>query len=368
MFTLDKDMKLNIPYYHTVFFIVLFVSCAKVTVTKFPYSNDIIYAVGGDGLLTGSNGLIFRSTSGGETWSTQSIGDNTAVYTGIDFANNSTIGYISGYDFVNNPNYCAILKTTDGVNWNNISPIGPVYGKLQAIQVLTPDTVITVGASLNNQALILKTYDGGITWNNVTPSFFINVTITAINFWNNQQGVITIKNQNNNSGIFKTIDGGNNWTDISPATIPPGTYYNDIRFINDTTIFAVGTNSIVLKSTKSGNSWQTTAITPNQYILNSISFISPTVGFIATRLDNNQSSGALLETTDGGATWLPINPISSIVGLNKVVVSASNNAVYCAGLQGYFYVGRLNFSLWNSINYFSTGVLNDLYIATQKPN
>lgn len=141
---------------------------------------------------------------------------------------------------------------------------------------------------------------------------------------------------NNNTGwacgtggvIHRTTDGGATW-----ATVNYGgkSEINDVFFVNATTGWAVGTEGTILKSTDGGITWtpQTSGVTTE---LADVYFASATNGWAAvgTNLGGGATTSTILRTTDGGASWIPATVPVAATSINSIdFVSATVG--YAAG-------------------------------------
>lgn len=97
--------------------------------------------------------------------------------------------------------------------------------------------------------------------------------------------------------ILHTTDAGATW---AIQTAPIVNYY-DVHFINALEGWAVGTNTVVLKTIDGGVTWTSISIPLNLSIY-AVHFVSPTLGYInvATSVTSGSS---LRKTTDGGLTF-----------------------------------------------------------------
>lgn len=89
------------------------------------------------------------------------------------------------------------------------------------------------------------------------------------------------------------------WSRINP--LPQENTINDLKFIQESgRIFGTSENSIIMYSDNDGNSWNlisNPANMPDEYLCNSVCFVSPDTGFLS---GGHQS---ILKTYDGGLTW-----------------------------------------------------------------
>jgi photosystem II stability/assembly factor-like uncharacterized protein len=99
-----------------------------------------------------------------------------------------------------------------------------------------------------------------------------------------------------NSVILKTTNSGNNWLQqISPVD---GRQLNGIQMIDENTGYIGGWANTFLKTTNSGENWiQLPGPSDNYGSLNAISFINVNTGWACSFL------GIIWKTTNGGSTW-----------------------------------------------------------------
>ena len=263
-----------------------------------------------------NNGIILKTTDGGNSWSSVS----TVYLRGVCFtdANNGTVvgnavmrtsdGGLSwnkqktkygGYavSFINNNvgimgGGLGIINQTNngGVTWNSSQPVSwlgwivdvcLVNAKIgYATGGYTGDTYLAKG-------FILKTTDGGINWQKQKDSDIPGKY--GISFIDANHGLVV-----GNGDILKTIDGGNTWLHLSSGTTSG---FSDVSFIDLNNAIAVGGSGIIIKTTDGGQSWiKLKSGTTSD--LTAVSFINNNIGFVVGW--NN----TILKTTDGGNTWV----------------------------------------------------------------
>ncbi|MCX8105765.1 MAG: YCF48-related protein [Ignavibacterium album] len=109
--------------------------------------------------------------------------------------------------------------------------------------------------------------------------------------------------------LMKTTNGGQSWFAQNSNT---SVTLWDVDFINADTGFVVGASGTILYTTNGGNTW-----TLSNYgitTLYKVHFVNDTVGYIGTA---SATTGRLLKTTDGGASWQNIT--ANITGLDGTV-------------------------------------------------
>ncbi|MBI5701547.1 hypothetical protein HZC34_06905 [Candidatus Saganbacteria bacterium] len=138
-------------------------------------------------------------------------------------------------------------------------------------------------------------------------------------------GVIVGKdNTSGNSLIYRAsvdITIVSNWSKVYDSS-SEGTGLNSVYFIDTATGYAVGNGGAILKTTDGGATW-TAQTSGSTQILNDVYFLNSSVGWASG--DN----GTILRTVDGGTNWASIGPGGSSI-LGGVSGSSANN-VWIAG-------------------------------------
>lgn len=140
-------------------------------------------------------------------------------------------------------------------------------------------------------------------------------TLNSVHFLEDEIGFAAGENE-----IFKTIDGAESWeTSYTGNNL---VLLNDVFIIEENIIIAAGKNflsnsSFIIKSSNNGEDWTEIDISQTS-ILQSIFFVSPTIGYCAG------SGGVILKSIDSGDTWQELDSgtftnINSIYFINDSV-------------------------------------------------
>lgn len=161
-----------------------------------------------------------------------------------------------------------------------------------------------IGWSANGfYAAVYKTTDGGTTWSeqlnqdDLGGSYYFR----TIEFLNSNIGFLGTLN----GAVFKTDDGGVTWAQITNITPNPAAICG-LSAVGPSTIYGCGayfTPAVVIKSTDSGNQWQSMDLSTYAEALVDIHFITETLGYATGR---SASGGVILKTEDGGASWIEL--------------------------------------------------------------
>jgi photosystem II stability/assembly factor-like uncharacterized protein len=146
------------------------------------------------GWAVGDLGAIIKTTNGGDDWTISETNTTTLLLKVHSF--NGQIVIVTGYDGI-------ILRSSDGGETFEQIPSGVGSGiDLWGVQMLN-DTLGWI-CGMNNT--LLKTTDAGLSWQAVNAG--LNVHYWSLNFLNENYGMIAC----GGGKVLKTTDGGNSWT------------------------------------------------------------------------------------------------------------------------------------------------------------
>src|SRR5574338_1187591 len=146
------------------------------------------------GWAVGDLGAIIKTTNGGDDWTISETNTTTLLLKVQSF--NGQIVIVTGYDGI-------ILRSSDGGETFEQIPSGVGSGiDLWGVQMLN-DTLGWI-CGMNNT--LLKTTDAGLSWKAVNAG--LNVHYWSLNFLNENYGMIAC----GGGKVLKTTDGGNRWT------------------------------------------------------------------------------------------------------------------------------------------------------------
>jgi photosystem II stability/assembly factor-like uncharacterized protein len=237
---------------------------------------SVFFVDASNGWVAGENGTILHTTNGGSLWQAQST-PATVNLESIAFAD-ANQGWAVGDNGV-------ILHTDNGGSSWSLQSSG-IATDLKSVFFINATTGWAAGSS----GRILKTSDGGGLWAPPTSRVFF-IDFKTIFFTDASIGQLL----GGQTSLLSTIDGGSLWTIGRP--LPPEIVngpLNSIFFLDATTGWAVGENSII-KTTTAGIVWerQFAPLTT----LNSV---------FATDAQNAWAVGtgaSIFRTSDGGASW-----------------------------------------------------------------
>ena len=132
----------------------------------------------------------------------------------------------------------------------------------------------------------------------------------------------------NNDNIFRSFNGGKNWSEKIQLT--PHLNFESYHFfdMNNAICYSLK-DSIMLKTSNCGDSWDTIKIPPTNYYRNLMYFFNQNIFFIVDK-------SSLIKTTDGGINWsvysnnLPDSTLKSLFFVNENIgwISGSYGKIY----------------------------------------
>lgn len=245
---------------------------------------DVCFIDSLTGFLVGSRNKIMRTDDGGQNWQDLEINiDENYQFRSINFIN-SMKGYIVGRNAI-------LLQTSDGgQTWEqNLDLPIPYHNEFYDISFRNESEGFVVGYAIGNPAyLILKTNDGGANWGKIdllldnNPGF---IRLTSIAFINDQIGFMSSEPNDYFATIFRTFNGGDEWSPLYPFEENKYTL-SSIYCLNESVIYSCGYKSTygesrkncIIRSEDSGENWEIMDINLEGE-LNSIYFEETNTGF-----------------------------------------------------------------------------------------
>ncbi|KXK48193.1 MAG: glycosyl hydrolase, partial [Chlorobi bacterium OLB5] len=273
----------------------------------------------------------------------------TSAFINTSFFNSSETGFI-GTDSG------SVYRTTNGgLNWLVVDT--PPNRSITKIIFVNSNTGYLICYTFSNYNYLFKSTNSGLNWN------LINVPFAgipwSIYFINTDIGYITL-----NSLIVKTTNGGNTW-DTSRVENPSNTYISTegIQFNNAQTGFIIGChqfppyfiNKVLWMTINSGQNWTRINTLPGCGWLD-ISFVNANTGYV---IGTNSS---IIKTVNGGINWNLINFSSpNLQDLHSIAI-LNNNKIYICGNKGAIYTNN------GGNNWFSAQLPFKIYFSVCFPD
>jgi len=261
------------------------------------------------GIITGDDGLLLRTTDGGQHWNANLNFYNSYPALFSVSLYNSSSGWISG-------RYGTLLQTTDkGLSWTPNYDFSSSVGAYWLSHIVFLND--TVGWMCGGQDALFRTKFGDGYWTRE----YVSRQPYALGYLYTKDG--TSGYLVGDSGVaVKTTDHGYSWTTLNTGV---GATLENVTFANDLTGWIVGDSSTILRTTDGGTDWSRYPI-QSQFHFSWVTFVDDSVGWIVG------SKGAIMKTTDAGATWNSV-PSGTTVTLRAIFFKDENHG-YIVGDSG----------------------------------
>lgn len=281
-------------------------------------------AASGYTLSTDFWGRAVYTTNAGFTWLLAAVPDSARSLVTIQFVSSDT-GYIAGaYN---------IPESTRFVQTSVIVRRSPTY---DMNTFLRENTLQRLGISRQDPygGLFLKTTDGGQSWHQQgflpdSVSYLIGMC-----FLTEQLGFVTgDRSPGGTAIILKTTNGGADWT---PLTIPDSIgFLRHIIFVDSLHGFAVGyryyqerVGGVILETPDGGTTW-VQHLFPTIDSFWDIRFVDQSTGYVVG-YDLFAFTGVIYKTTNSGVNWIPIAMAQDTIRLEGIqfAPNSSTGIVY----------------------------------------
>ena len=244
-----------------------------------------------------------------------------------------------------------ILRTTDGgATWQQLTIPNAESLDFRDIDAVDEQTAYVLSIGPGDASRIYKTTDAGARWTlqftNDDPKAFFD----AMAFWDAERGVAVSDSVDGRFVVIMTVDGGKTWARVPPDALPPA-LPNEGAFAASGTNVAVlppshvwiatgaATKARVLQSSDAGKTWKVSDTplqsSPSAGIF-SVAFRDPLHGIVVGG-DYKKEAEAIRNaamTTDGGATWTPVDGLSGFRSAVTYVRRRGNPALLAVGPSG----------------------------------
>jgi len=278
-----------------------------------PSVNTSTFLDANTGWLVGDEGLVHKTTDGGNTWTVvREAVPESDDWVSVDFAN-ADVGYA-----------CAdagmIFKTEDGGDtWTMVGDTSNYQADLEFVEAIDANLVYISG----EDSTMLKTEDGGDTYTLSDCTFNGEDLDGGLAFTDANCGVVI--SDGNGGNTWYTHDGGDTWNFVPVGSNwPPGTISSriyDIAAAGDSTFLISGYHYVTVISHDGGKTYERIGNVSYDYVRNElVEMITPDEFYLAGEY--------VAKTTDGGSTWDTLTVGSAQSMIDLVMTDADNGYLF----------------------------------------
>jgi photosystem II stability/assembly factor-like uncharacterized protein len=273
-------------------------------------------AQGRVGLAADSDGQVWRSDDGGQSWTSISTlkrsdpAEHYMMASQIQLLNDGSKAWIV--------DTFAVWSTTDGGrSWQEVNDLSFRVQKKQVRRISflssgsSSSSDSSLGWAVADGGLILQTKDGGVSWQAIGKDLPVNVgtSINALKFVSPEHGWLALTDPSEplpERVVLSTNDGGNSWQ--RQKEIKDNVLISSIFFLDSETGWMVGGEEVsgtedqrglLFKSSNGGRTWERARALPATDAIRDVYFSSPNEGWFFTDYD-------LFRTNDGGKSWTSV--------------------------------------------------------------
>ncbi len=241
--------------------------------------------LGEDVTLVGDDGLVARSTDGGEGWR-------------ITYGNGGVAlgSWLSGVCFTDRRRGVAvgqgetILRTTDGgLIWDRLPFLG--LGAQDLYDVAFADA--KVGIITGSLGKLLRTTDGGATWGVIDLGR--RTDLHGVAFAGGLNGIVV----GDSGSIYRTTDAGLSWSD---RRVPIAQGFGDVDMYGSNHAIAVGSEGIIYRTVDGGITWNRHDA-GTEFPIGGVSYFNDSTIFAVGMSQPLLENSIILRSVDGGVGW-----------------------------------------------------------------
>ena len=259
--------------------------------------NDVQFLDPELGWTCNSNGQVWKTTDGGESWE-QQLQDRRALRS-LHFVDES-LGYVGAIDAP--PDSFMYRTTNGGASWATVPLPTPRPSGICGLIGLG-DHVYASGAYFGSNVRFLHSTDRGNTWTNYDLSPYAFNVIDCY-FTSPDSGFVVGGRRTGTTNypvVLFTPDGGQTWeTRYYSTAFDSQSYCWKIYFVNSLVGYISIQSAAILKTTDGGLTWVRKPVGGGVTLVQGVGFATESLGWV-----DGVSPPAF--TTDGGETWSSTN-------------------------------------------------------------
>jgi len=274
--------------------------------------------------------VLFRTSDGGHTWQEAMLPRSGLGVSQVQFVNAQDGWVLASYGGVAAGSQAVdLFRSTDGgQTWSTVARAPgslPLGGDKSGMGWASATTGWVTGCvcAAENTVLLSRTQDGGVTWQSQSlPLPFLQAAITTQPpvFFSATEGLLPVTFNDGGStilAVYATHDGGATWSH-STLLSAAGSAWDFLTMQQGWVVGANGTSVAV--TSNEGQSWLLINPSENFRNISQLDFVSAQEGWAISTA--TPDAPVLLKTMDGGQTWAQV---SSSCGTWNVVPSPNGN-------------------------------------------
>jgi photosystem II stability/assembly factor-like uncharacterized protein len=185
--------------------------------------------------------LLAGCASGDEySWNEHTLGNDVSLR-GISVLNSQVV-WVTGSEG-------SIYKTeSGGMAWEKVTIPDSGLRDFRDVEVLSEGVVLIMSAGEGRKSGIFRTADGGESWTQVSVDVHDEAFYDGFAFWNENEGILGGDPVEGEMFFLKTIDAGKTWQRIDPDFLPPLNKGESGGFAASGSHLAVQGNSVWISS------------------------------------------------------------------------------------------------------------------------
>ena len=295
-------------------------------------------------------GGSFKSTDGGNTWSTPTnMGLPSTNYQALAVDPTSAATVYVGARFPSGSN-SGVFKTTDGgLTWSAASTGLPASPQITRLAIVTSSPA-TLYAALASGG-VYKSTNGGGNWSAANTGL-PNASLDALVIDQNNPSILYVGGGNNGAtGVFKSTNGGASWSAITTGMGAQIVFALAIDPVSSNTLYAGTLSAGIFKTTNGGTNWSAvnTGLTTAGRLFTSIVInpVTPTIVYASAATNTpmgTTASAGVYKTTNGGTNWSAANAGTFSNEVATLALNPANPATLLAGgvSSTVLFVSKLN--------------------------
>ena len=313
-------------------------------------------AMSSDGLwmLAGNYNRLYKSNTGGATWSeTQPLGNTGHIWNSVSISSDGSTWLAAEYGAGINDLFRSL---NHGTSWDNISPIA---NKGWVAALSSDGTTILASSTGGTGGRLYISTNSGTSWLEVQPAGNADKLWLSVSVSSNGLKMLA----STDTRLYMSADGGASWNEIQPAG-NTDQYWISVSMSADGLKMLAANGSRVYKSTNGGISWSDTQAAGDvDVVWGSVTVSADGTTMLAGAQDFGTSR--LYKSGNGGVSWIETQPAGDVDVMWGCVAVSADGSTMLAGTDAAMY--RLTSILFSPVTNTTAAATGNI-IATNGAN